>query len=335
MSKSEHLRTRGVPHLPGADGAVPGLAADAAENWWLAACAHSNGRICSSLLSNTHTHTHNHTPVAMPPYYAQTRVARSTLSQLVGKLDVPIAKQRTMPWAEASRELRCRVYAVRQPNSNRLSYVSVKGTALHTGQHWQTTLQDNAWNLWHTVGTHMLGPNRADPDDMSEAEAVRYAQAAHARAEWEERQAELRRQRVARLAVINENRRREREARRAEARASAGPYVYPAHFLNRLGAAVGLVAPAAPAPAAPAPRARIHREIFDSDDDEQLCSSPVRPEVAAMTPVCSVCMDDDKLACTIFPQCGHRCTCFECAQRCNNKCPICREVSRPIVIYDA
>ena len=251
----------------------------------------------------------------MPPYYAQTGVARSTLSQLVGKLDVPIAKQRTMPWAEASRELRCRVYAVRQPNSNRLSYVSVKGTALHPGQHWQTTLQDNAWNLWHTVGTHMLGPNRADPDDMSEAEVVRYAQAAHARAEWEERQAELRRQRVARLAVINENRRREREARRAEARASAGPYVYPADFLNRLGAAVGLVASSV--------RPLIAR------------SSPVRPEVAAMTPVCSVCMDDDKLACTIFPQCGHRCACFQCAQRCNNKCPICREVSRPIVIYDA
>ena len=51
------------------------------------------------------------------PYYAQTLVARSTLSQLVGKLDVPVAKRANSPWANADRELRRRVYAVRQPHS--------------------------------------------------------------------------------------------------------------------------------------------------------------------------------------------------------------------------
>lgn len=57
------------------------------------------------------------------------------------------------------------------------------------------------------------------------------------------------------------------------------------------------------------------------------------PAVSLTTPECTIC--SDAFACTVFTGCGHRCACFECAKKLGDKCPICREHSVPIAIFDA
>ena len=59
--------------------------------------------------------------------------------------------------------------------------------------------------------------------------------------------------------------------------------------------------------------------------------------VSMLTPHCSICLDEEKLACCAWSGCGHRLACLECARRLCSQldgCPLCRAQGRPIAIRD-
>ena len=59
-------------------------------------------------------------------------------------------------------------------------------------------------------------------------------------------------------------------------------------------------------------------------------------EVAAVTPICVICMDDEKPMCCVWSGCGHRAACLDCARKVTAPiCPMCRAPGFPIAIRDA
>lgn len=235
----------------------------------------------------------------MPGNYPESDIKCNIFTRLVGRLYTPIPQQANKPWSNASCERRSRVYGMRQRRGDRVYYYSIDGKALMIGIFWETTVQNNAWNLWHDVGTLMDGPSRHLPHTMAAHELARKAESFAVRAGWRPLMETLRNTEELHMDY--------------ETLIMYQAYKHFQAFQLEVE--------------------KTYRRKRARPEAEPAPALPALPVVASTTPTCSVCLD--ALAGTVFPACGHRCACVACARKCNNKCPICRKVSRPVVIYDA
>jgi len=71
---------------------------------------------------------------------------------------------------------------------------------------------------------------------------------------------------------------------------------------------------------------RIHRSVLGS---AHFVQPPPPPDTDDM---CCICFERKKDH--AFTVCGHKCVCGSCVTKLNNKCPLCRQESRPIKIHD-
>lgn len=59
------------------------------------------------------------------------------------------------------------------------------------------------------------------------------------------------------------------------------------------------------------------------EESEAVCLEDLKIFEVDPSPDCCVCMSEEKTI--VFAPCGHYCTCAECAQSIDDKCPICRQ----------
>ena len=62
--------------------------------------------------------------------------------------------------------------------------------------------------------------------------------------------------------------------------------------------------------------------VTPTDETPPLNLESLRIFEVDSSPDCCICMSEEKSI--VFMPCGHYCTCAECAQSINDKCPICR-----------
>lgn len=305
----------------------------------------------------------------MSTYYPYTRVEVTPRTALVGKLLTPIKRDRMgSPWENAPMDVRRQVYVKRRLHQNSFVYVDINAKILHGTRKWTVTTTCESIGFMVDVGTLMKGQHR----ERTRIGAPNRPLVAQPH-ELEQQRAQLRLQRQARMQEINfQNAVRRREAleaaaaqRAAEQQAENANIINPGRWLQHVlmnQAIPHIAAMMAPNPApeyeddesedesylypSPAQRAR-QRAARQQVQQIPAAPAPAPPsapnpinpinqhQTAAITPICSICCEDDALAATVFVGCGHRCACVDCAKKLRGKCPICRKTSRFVTIFDA
>ena len=236
----------------------------------------------------------------MPTFHAQTMIARSDRVELVGELRNPIRRRPGTPWQDAGNSVRRRVYSVRNPYhgpaSGRKRFLTIDARPVANGRRWRTIVYVNGLSGQRDPAER--APLRPDTEMDGQKRVPPPRDLAQLDFDPDEFDAAAARMMAEDTDDEGQN------------------YVEPAPPVVR--------SPRAPPSARPPVMGRM--------SFARIPETPV--EVSETTPECVLCCR--ALRSVVFVPCGHRFACQDCARELwGAPCAMCRQVGRPVMIFDA